>query len=52
MECLIIPLGNFGDHDLGYFGCTSCEQKKACCKKNPNRGKSLIMRKPRKLKRK
>ncbi len=45
-ECLIIPLGNFGDHDLGYSGCTFCTQKEACMKHNPNIGKSLIMKKP------
>ena len=43
MECLIIPLGDFGDHDLGYSGCISCKQQEACIKKNPNKGKSLIM---------
>ena len=45
-ECLIIPLGNFGDHDLGYSGCVWCEQKEACMKHNSNIGKSLIMKQP------
>lgn len=44
MKCLIIPLGNFGDHDLGYSGCISCKQQEACIKKNPNKGESLIMK--------
>lgn len=51
MKCLIIPLGDFGDHDKGYSGCVQCEQKRACMKHNPNVGKSLIARKPRKLRR-
>ena len=57
MKCLIIPLGNFGDHDLGYSGCAWCKQKEACMKKNPNKGKSLIMKemketKPKRFRRK
>ena len=51
MKCLIIPLGNFGNHDLGYSGCISCKQKEACMKKNPNKGKSLIMKEETKTKR-
>jgi len=59
MNCLIVPLGKFGDHDKGYFGCLWCEIQKKCMKKNPHKGKSLIMksktkvvkRKLRKLKR-
>lgn len=34
MECLIEPLGSFGDHKKKeYSGCTWCKQRKACVKK-------------------
>jgi hypothetical protein len=42
IDCQIFPLGHFGDHDLGYSGCTFCKQQKECLEKNPNVGKSLI----------
>jgi len=42
MNCLIAPVGKFGDHDKGLSGCTWCNCQKECIKKNPARGASLI----------
>jgi len=41
-NCLIKPLGVFGEHWKGYFGCIWCKLRFECMKESPWKGKSEI----------
>lgn len=44
MKCLLVPLGEFGDHHKGYSGCIWCALNIRCVKFHPTEGRSLLFR--------
>ena len=50
LNCLIKPMGTFGDHTKGYSGCLWCDQILDCVKFHPTEGNSLWFRDPKSIK--
>ena len=44
MKCLLSPLYQFGDHNLGFMGCLWCELNIKCIRFQPTIGRSVLFR--------
>ena len=44
LDCLLEPLHEFGDHNLGFMGCLWCPLRIKCVRFNPTVGRSVLFR--------
>ena len=44
LKCLLEPLKEFGDHNMGFMGCLWCGLRIKCVRFNPTVGRSILFR--------